>query len=139
MSCSVTEEIIYDYLDGELDELTSLIIGEHIAECGRCSKKAAQARALLYEMHRLENENIQMPVELDEIIDKVCKSERIKGITLRDYVNIQKEILKKEVAFINYIPGRRLGSTTVTALFRGAAKASGFLFRQGYKMTFSRG
>lgn len=139
MRCKVTEEMIYDYVDRELDELTSLIIGEHIRECSRCGKKAAKAQELFNQLHLLEKENIEMPVELDDIFKTVCGREKEKGITLRDYINIQKEIIKGETAFIKYIPGRRLGGTTVTALCKGFIKTSGFLFKQGYKMALPGG
>ena len=148
MNCIFTGKYIHDYLDGELDELTALIIREHLTECEACKTNAAQIKQLFYEIDKLGKETVEVPEELDSICDRVyniCNGK--KRFTIKDYICIQKVLLKRQVSFISFIPGTRklgktavkLGKTTAVTLGKGAAKTLGFLVRQGYKVTFSRG
>ncbi len=139
MNCNISDDYIYDYLDGELDELTRLIIREHLRECEKCNSKAAEIKQLFYELDKLEKENIDLPIELDSIYDRVYElcNENKTVFTTKDYLNIQKYLVKRYVNIINFIPGTKLGKKAVGTLYKGALKASGLLLKQGYKLAFS--
>lgn len=140
MKCVITEEIIYDYIDGELDDLTALFVNEHLAECKKCKENAAKTKQLFYELHSLEKEKIEIPSDLDAVYGRVSSicSEDKNGFTLKDFLSIQIRILKKQIGFIDFVPGKKVLKTSAQKLSKGSIQVSGLLLRQGYKIAFSR-
>ena len=139
MSCNIPEELIYQYIEGELDELTALVIKEHLNVCDRCRITASDIKQLLYEINVIKDEEIQYPDELDSICEKVymeCDNEKRFG--LKNFIFIQKNVLKSQENYIKYIPGTKLIKSTTAMLGKGTKKVFGMALKQGYKMAFTR-
>lgn len=141
MNCSIIDELIYDYLDGELDELNTFIIREHLNECEACRNKVSEIKQLYYELNKFEKENIELPQELDSICDNVYElcNEGINKFTVKKYFNIQKQVFKRKFSYTDLLPGSKLCKNSAKKVGKAAVKFSGVLVRQGYKMAFSRG
>jgi len=46
MNCKETQEIIHGYLDGELDVVHNLAVGQHLQECGMCARSLRGMQSL---------------------------------------------------------------------------------------------
>ena len=46
MNCQETQEIIHGYLDGELDVVHNLAVGQHLQECGMCARSLRGMQSL---------------------------------------------------------------------------------------------
>ena len=85
-TCGLSEELLQDFVDGELDELTAHRVERHVAACKRCEKICTETRELkkLSQSlsrdasvsgeihHRLRNKLLEeLNIDIDEISDEV--------------------------------------------------------------------
>ncbi len=54
MGCEEIRELLSEYVDGTLDEKTSLRLREHLSACEACQKELASLKALVNELRSLE-------------------------------------------------------------------------------------
>lgn len=139
MSCGISKELIYEYLDGELDELSAILMREHITGCEECRAEAAQIKQLFYELDRLDKDEIEIPSEIDSIRERVYTACGVKSFSAINFIKTQKRLLKRRFSYIKRIPGYKLGTKAAKALGKGALKTSGFLLKRGMKLVFARG
>lgn len=61
MDCSLCQELISEYIDGETDQVTTAHISAHIAECGECSQLFEDFSAILANCAKPDTEGIVPP------------------------------------------------------------------------------
>jgi anti-sigma factor RsiW len=67
MTCRGVVELLTDYLEGVLPDLTRARVEEHLATCPDCTTYLEQLRATIGTLGRLREEDVPAPV-LDELV-----------------------------------------------------------------------
>jgi len=129
------EQVLMDYLEGTLDEVSRLLVQEHLKTCIQCKTRIDTYLKFFGTLDQLATEEVELPKELDNVLDKVYETyeyhQRLHLV--RDYLTIQKTIFKGNMQFVQYVPGTNLGKKAVKSMWRGAIKVSGFALKKGYK------
>jgi hypothetical protein len=74
-TCGLSEELLQDYVDGELDELTAHRVERHVAACKRCEKICIETKELKTLSASL-NSNLSAPTDIhhslgDKLIEEL--------------------------------------------------------------------
>jgi hypothetical protein len=62
-TCGLSEELLQDFVDGELDELTAHRVERHVAACKRCEKICVETKELKNLSGSL-NSNVSVPTDI---------------------------------------------------------------------------
>lgn len=138
MTCRISEETLYEYLDGELEALNILVLEEHLRTCENCQTKMEQIRALTDELDSWARTDFELPEELHLIGRRVYMESTGKSFTLDDFLKSQVAAWNGPRMFLNNLPGRKAAGKTVNALSRSLAKTSGSLIKRSYKLATAR-
>ena len=63
-SCSDVEELLDDYLEGELDDTLKLRVDNHLGDCSRCSDLMFDCRRIIHIASTLNDVPLQRAVRL---------------------------------------------------------------------------
>lgn len=140
MECKVDEDMIQQYLEGELGRLESIIMEEHLKECKKCRKELTEMKLLMFELEGLGE--VAVPDEAEKVrrkvIDSISHSPDSGPFSIKKMMDIQKAILKSSSLYIKFIPGTHLiesGIKKVPSLFQ---KAESLAFSRGKKLLMAR-
>lgn len=129
MECKVDDSLIQGYLEGELDRLEEIIIGEHIKSCKKCRKELTEMKLLLFELDGLRE--VKIPDEIikirEGVINELSNPSAYTGINFREMLKTQKAVLKSSSIYLEFVPGAGLvekGIKKVPSLLFKAASAA---------------
>jgi anti-sigma factor RsiW len=140
MSCTVEYDLLNDFAEDRLDELSALILEEHIKTCKECWETVAEINALNYLLSEIKREEILFPHELKEIKNTVLsKLKSEKSVLLNIRIATSRIISGREKVndYINSYPGVKRSRKIITFAADGLLKGISFLSskaaKRGYK------
>ena len=104
--CQFGQEYLQLYIDGELDPLEKLIVEEHLLVCPPCRQVLNQFKIIDWELH---NRDVVIPQKLTTLRHEVIASYTAKNKTtasfgIKELYQIQHQVLKNSVAFMQFLP-----------------------------------
>lgn len=110
--CELQEDILQEYLDGELGKLESLVLEEHLRTCPDCRRELNRLKILDWDLRKLYKQDLPQPGELSGVLERALRQccaaeESQEGISFRDVVALQVSTFNNAFQFLRMIPGLR--------------------------------
>ncbi len=86
-NCDIRDEILLEYLDGELDQLTSSRVSRHIPDCPLCAERLEEFKVLSAKAQELSE---------SKPLDRDIKSRLMKR--LKSELGLQSEMFNQEAS-----------------------------------------
>lgn len=80
MHCHTVNQLLVDYIDGELDKVTYIELEEHLKDCAPCKKFIDTYKVTIKITKKIEP--AQMPIELKERLQSFIKEKVLKQSNL---------------------------------------------------------
>src|SRR5690242_2061474 len=107
MNCSVAQEMLGPYFDGELDANAEFQVRLHLSECASCTAELQRLQTRR-EMIRGGGLSYKAPAELEQRIRKSIRSERWNSIGWRLWGAAAAAIVILSTVSIHLIPRRNV-------------------------------
>lgn len=144
--CTVTEEILQQHLDCELDALSELVLREHLKTCAPCRKRLAALQSLDACLHQAMQAPVEPPaaameVMLASILDEAGAHDEVDAgaIGIKAYLRIQQGVLARTVGYLDYLPGVRQAKSVARQVGRQSAGWSASFLARRLRAAAARG
>ncbi len=139
MECHISEETLYELLDGELDQLSSLALESHLLGCPKCKRKLEEIRALYLDLEVWAAGDTPIPQELDEIGKVAIREVTGQRFILKDFLKLQATAINGPLLFLEYLPGLKVATKTVRVVGSSFLSASRVMIRHSYRRVMAKG
>lgn len=139
MTCRIKEETLFEYLDGELDELNVLVLEAYLKECASCRAKLQNLKSLDADLSNWAIDEPEWPKKLDSVGVKAYAKVTGKGAVLESFMKAQNVAWNAPFVFLDHMPGRKTATRVSKAVGKSMVRTSGALLKGGYKLATSKG
>lgn len=108
--CDFKQELLHEYIDGELNALETMLLEEHLKECPACRRELNQLKILDWNMRfadRIIPPNNRLENLRKSTID-YCFTEFLPGENgnkISDAYKAQANAIKLAVSYLEFLPG----------------------------------
>ncbi|ABR49078.1 conserved hypothetical protein [Alkaliphilus metalliredigens QYMF] len=127
MNCSFDKSLLQESLENTIEPLESIILEEHLKVCHGCRRDLMELKLLLWELEEMSS--VDLPPEALDVKARVLhdfknrqpSSEDTHPFGIKDFVDIQSNILSSATLFLRFIPGAKVASKTSKSTIKKAS------------------
>lgn len=111
MNCSMKEELLQEYIEGNLNPAEEAIVEEHIKNCEGCKREVTSLKLLMWELDGLKDLDVPSDAAAAgrKAVDEFERSRKTKSQSTVSIVKKQMEVMKISGLFLDYVPGFKKG------------------------------
>ncbi len=140
-NCKFDLDFIQKYAEGDIDPLEKIFVEEHIKVCRSCRKELTEMKLLFWELEDINKNELQVPVEIDNIREKVIDlifEDEPSKYGLKEFLKQQKKVFTDISSFVNFIPGTNKGKIIAKKAPSVLYRLSGKAFKGSLKIINTR-